>query len=401
MKYFFILGRNHALSIQEILTVLDHQEVAYEFITAEPEYLLLDIHDSFDYSVMQRRLGGTIKIGKIIEENKTLHDLITHPYYFLPTLCHSDNKKKVFGISYYGKSRYYNEKGLYKLASEIKTMLNEDGYSGRYVTSKDDTLSSVVITKNNILEKGAEIVLLPASTKKVWVGATLSVQDFKWYNVVDYKRPAHDDKSGMLPPKLAQMMINMGAKKTGAGTTLYDPFCGSGTVLMMGAVNGYKKLFGSDVSAKAVKDTEKNMKWLQEIESLKINGTIFQHDISKSLDGITEASIDSVVTEPYLGKPLNGRESEDELIQQKKELERLYGEALKNIRSVLKKGGMVVMVLPLFKNNISIDIFSKLEKLGFSIVRPYENIISYDERGTLIYSRPNQHVRREIMILRG
>src|SRR5690606_22324116 len=83
-------------------------------------------------------------------------------------------------------------------------------------------LASVAVTKNLLLEKGAEICVLAASDK-VYVGKTLQVQDFEDYGRRDYQRPVRDEEQGMIPPKVAQSMINL--VNAPAGATLLDPFC--------------------------------------------------------------------------------------------------------------------------------------------------------------------------------
>jgi tRNA G10 N-methylase Trm11 len=64
---------------------------------------------------------------------------------------------------------------------------------------------------------------------------------------------------GMLPPKLAQMMINLAI--SGAYTpestqpVIYDPFCGLGTVLIEAAHMGLMQSYASDISNDMVHST--------------------------------------------------------------------------------------------------------------------------------------------------
>ena len=78
-----------------------------------------------------------------------------------------------------------------------------------------------------------EIVVIKGHDK-VFIGKTVAIQDIENYTKRDYERPARDAKTGMLPPKLAQIMINLGGltkidhdqEETHAVQhTLYDPFC--------------------------------------------------------------------------------------------------------------------------------------------------------------------------------
>src|SRR5205823_3602162 len=87
-----------------------------------------------------------------------------------------------------------------------------------------------------------------------------AVQPFEQFSARDFGRPGRDDLSGMLPPKLAIIMINLAANDT--ISVLLDPFCGSGTILSEALLLGYKNLIGSDISEKAVADTKTNLDWI-------------------------------------------------------------------------------------------------------------------------------------------
>ena len=90
------------------------------------------------------------------------------------------------------------------------------------------------------------------------------MQPFKDLSRLDFGRPARDDFSGMLPPKLAQIMINL-AQVQNPEALIIDPFCGSGTILSEALLMGYKDLLGSDISPKAIADTYKNISWIKDL----------------------------------------------------------------------------------------------------------------------------------------
>ena len=64
---------------------------------------------------------------------------------------------------------------------------------------------------------------------------------------------------GMLPPKLAQMMINLSRETGILPTKIYDPCCGLGTVLIEAINMGITDVYGSDLSAKMCSCTEENI----------------------------------------------------------------------------------------------------------------------------------------------
>jgi len=52
--------------------------------------------------------------------------------------------------------------------------------------------------------------------------------------LIDFGKPAHGMEVGMMPAKLAQMLVNIGIATLHAQSgddvyTVYDPFCGFGT----------------------------------------------------------------------------------------------------------------------------------------------------------------------------
>ena len=105
------------------------------------------------------------------------------------------------------------------------------------------------------------------------------------------------------------------------------------------------------------------------------------------------ASVDAIVTEPYLGKPLRGQESKQELISQVKELKGLYLQAFRQFYQILKPNGKVVFVIPRFKYAnewITIDCKNEIEKIGFKALSFFESQLR------LVYARPNQRIAREI-----
>ena len=303
-----------------------------------------------------------------------------------------------FGISYYGDKKL----NIKPLAMEVKKYLKNKKISCRWVTSREPTLSSVIVEQNKLINNGVELVLIEKNNQLL-IGRTLIVQPFKELSKRDYGRPNRDDKSGMLPPKLAQIMINLGVKNNQDKTiTILDPFCGSGTILTESILMGYKNLIGSDISQIAINDTRGNIEWTKINYKLPITDyRLFNKSATELSKFIKPKSIDMVITEPYLG-PQRGEFNTEKIIQ---ELEKLYSSALKEFQKVLKPNGCVVMIWPVFnlrnKKYISPDINN------FKIKNPipkefHDNeFIKLTKRGTIIYGREGQKVWREIIVLRN
>src|SRR3989339_523296 len=232
MRYFFILGKNPTLSFAEIVTVLALKPEQVLYLSKEAA--IINLAQEIDAQSLMRKLGGTIKIGvvnaqlSIINAQSILNEKIFND-------ARNDGKFN-FGISYYGVGALENEK---QLAMEIKKALKEKGVSSRWVTSREKVLSSVVVEQNKLTsERGVEIIIINDG-QQYFIGKTLAVQPFKELSARDYGRPGRDDYSGMLPPKLAQILINFAtsppslrssppslAKRGAGGGGFLDPvFC--------------------------------------------------------------------------------------------------------------------------------------------------------------------------------
>jgi len=426
MQYFFILGANPTLSIAELAAVFNLHKAKY---TKCPSILrrsgyegrvghlvsdnvfILETNKKINAQQLIKKIGGVIKIDKITakadaqNKEKILAEI--------KKLLKPTTGKFQFGISCYGKVKLNTK----PLAMEIKKYLREQNISCRWVTSREPTLSSVVVEQNKLITKGIEIVLInsPLLNKErgggeVIIGQTLAVQPFKELSFRDYGRPARDDRSGMLPPKLAQIMINLAiegdpALREGRGRLqsrlLLDPFCGSGTILTEAMLMGYKNLIGSDISKKAINDTKNNIEWTAnkfKVKSYKVKN--FNKDVIELSKFIKPNSIDAIITEPYLG-PQRGKFNIKKTVQ---ELEQLYSKSLAEFKKVLKPSGTIVMIWPIF------CVTRNLERItpslnGFKIINPIpknlqsNKAIQLTNRNTIIYGRQRQRVWREIIIL--
>jgi len=404
MKYFFILGNNPALSIAEISAIfgLANQEAKLPIGSlASKDVFILDIKEKIQAKELIKKIGGTIKIGIIDAEINLLNQPeIINNLQKIISLKDKQGKFK-FGISYYGKNKFNTK----KLGMEIKKYLKEKDVSCRWVTSKEKTLSSVVVEQNKLIEKGMEITLFKQDNKII-IGHTLAVQPFKELSFRDYGRPARDDLSGMLPPKLAQIMINLskvGSRHVGTrhGAFLLDPFCGSGTILTEAMLMGYKNLIGSDISKKAISDTEKNIKWTKSQYPISnIQYQLLKTSVCDLRKKIKPTSIDAIITEPYLG-PQRGKFDVQKII---KELEKLYSASLEEFKKILKPDGRIVMVWPIFKtssNSYNLNPNLSGLKIINSIPKNLRQhpVIKLTDRNTIIYGRQGQKVWREIVMM--
>jgi len=405
MLYYFILGNNPTLSIAEIVNLKDNYQWKVKKISNE--VLILEIEKDLDCQKLQKKLGGTIKIGKVFKTIKESRKIKIK--FFLDSLKF-DKPKIYFGFSLYKLDNQVKLKNFRKqiknIALDIKKILKEKRISSRWVTSKKRTLSSVIIQKNKLLNQGVEFCFL-VEKKMIYLGKTKSCQEFERYEFYDFARPNRPIEKGLLPPKLAKIMINL--SQTLKNEVILDPFCGSGTILQQAILLGYKNIIGADKDKNAVKATEENINWL--INKLKQkqrfkNIKFFLSDVREISKKIFPKSIDAIVTEPYLG-PIKITSNKLPLIIN--QLSNLYINAFKEFKKVLKPNGKVVIIFPvfrLFKKPIFLSdyLLPKIKKEGWKIEAPLpknfrkESFVKITARNSIIYSRPNQKILREIFI---
>lgn len=408
MKYFFILGKNPDLSIAEILAVLSLNKIQFNLLETAGKFLVLGTERVIEPALFIKKLGGTIKIGQVFERDKfdlpSILEIITQER-LLKT-----RKKFYFGFSVYSDKKAAAAKlnnQIKKLAFALKNELKAQKISSRWVTSREKVLSSVVVEKNKLLEQGIEIVVL--SDEKFFLGRTVAVQEFEEYGLRDFGKPQRDILSGMLPPKLAKMMINFTQVEASQGGKILDPFCGTGTIISEALALGYQNLICSDIRKKAIENAQANQEWLAKEMSLIIPEKQIQYlaeDVRNLDKKIKLGEIEAIVTEPHLGPLLRGNESFERINKVIEELSQLYLEAFKVFKKILKKNGRVVIIFPVFSiqnKDFFIPVIREIEELGFKNepLLPKDllglNFVGLTERKTLIYFRPGQKVKREII----
>ncbi|MDO8581250.1 MAG: methyltransferase domain-containing protein [bacterium] len=402
-QYFFILGNTPILSSAEIFAVLGRRGLAVRLVSVSEEVAIIETNALIDPLALMATLGGTIKIGAMLPSSTTTEQWVR---------SRKSEGRIVVGVSVYksatGVSNAKCEETLRTVRGEIltcKRALKEEGKALRLVTGRERALPSVALVTEHILERGGELVVFLSNNGETQFGETNAVQAFHAYRSRDMGRPSRDALRGMLPQKVAQMMINCAlyrSEATGAGPTpvICDPFCGSGTVLSEAALLGYN-VIGSDISEEAVADTQKNFQWLKNDSRFTIHDSrFFVSDVRSIADHLEKQSVDAIVTEPYLGPPLTGGETPELLGKVRRDIHTLVTDAFGSFTKVVRAGGRVVIILPVLGGELlRID---GIEELGWRLVSvvPEEakRLSGITARGTILYSRDDQHLAREITV---
>ena len=407
-QYFFILGKTPELSKAEIHSLFTKKGINFSVLEYGPQFFIVQIDQEIDVVSFFKTLGGSIKAGQIVEQISvkgkshlgSIENTVT--YDWLENVLPATDKKTVFGFSIYGSRKntpFRLVHSLNKLGVSLKKEMRNKGVVSKFITSKKPDLSSVVVGQNKLIDRGADLCFFLLNSK-IFIGQTLVVQDYKKYSERDYGRPGRDAKSGMLPPKLARMMINLVSAQQ--GQVILDPFCGSGTILIEALDIGYQNILGSDISEVAISDSQKNITWyLEHFGQKQARSETKKCDARKLSACFKQKSIDAIIGEPYLGPPLKGNEQKEGIQKTVTLLEEIYLESFKEFAKVLKDGGRIVIIFPALidrRNDIGyLNITAKIKKLGFC-VQAFPKYVVPNKRGALEYARPGQHLIREIFV---
>lgn len=380
-RYAFILGAHPALSVAELHAVLPGMLGSPVKINHQGPVAFVSTAQPLDASALMERLGGTVKIVEVIgpfDPEQITEWMFSQIDY---------ETKFNFGFSIYAldgttSSARKEVRVIQQLGLSLKRALKEAEVSCRFVSSREPILSSVIVHKERLLKNGVEIVLLKRGSE-IEFGKTLAVQPFQSFSKRDYGRPQRDVRSGMLPPKLARMLVNLSQPTT--GSVILDPFCGSGTVLQEALLLGYTHVIGSDISAKAMDDTKRNLEWLH-LEMPQMMTASAQELVQRRL--LKPHSIDRIVFEGYLGPPTPYAAK---LAGVMRELQALYESVFPVLAELLKKDGIIVAALP-FWHIQHPDVHLNIARIARSAG------MEFDE--PLLYRRPQSVVGREIVVLR-
>lgn len=392
MKYVAIAGRQPLISMAEIQALYDKgarlvgkKLVFFEINEDGEENISPDIN----------RLGGSLKLGRLFDTD------FSKLAKFLAT-AHPEGKITL-GISDFSKQK---KSGLAKQKSmELKRSLARMGRSARVITSNEPEISSATAHHNQLGEKAGcfEIFLID---REIYL--SLGTQNITAYTERDQARPARDAKVGMLPPKLAQILINL-CGKLPEGARVLDPFCGTGVVLQEAAIMGYVP-YGTDLNERMVEYSKKNLSWLfneRNQKRFKILPDLIQKkdqilnaiSVGDATSFAWDGEIDAVAFEGYLGAPMSKPPVDIKFKTEKAKCREIAMGFLKNITPQIKSGTPVVMALPAWLREngkyAGLNILDEIQEMGYNFGK-FQDLSQSD----LLYYREGQIVAREIIVIR-
>jgi tRNA G10 N-methylase Trm11 len=379
--YIAILGRQPAISIAEL-------ERTYGDVSWFSDTSALIETDALNI----QRLGGTQKAGRVIDQvNGTdwRHASIKIVQHYSKVWAKYEGKITL-GISAYGFTTTTRE--IQKTGLILKSKLKGTTASLRLIPNQDNALSTATSHHNKLGLSDNKIELIVVrGAGKIVIAESTGAQNITALAARDQGRPKRDAFVGMLPPKLAQIMVNLAGLEKGR---ILDPFCGTGVILQEAGLMQYA-VYGTDLAEKMIRYSADNLKWLQDTQNITLDVQLQEGDATTAK---WDSPVDAIVAESYLGQPFSAPPSSAKLTEVRGNCNHIISAFLKNLGTQIKSGTPVVLAIPAWKDTeggfTHLPLISQLEKLGykeveFTTVRPEQ----------LLYFRPDQVVARELLVL--
>ena len=385
--YIAILGRQPAIGVAELERVFGGLNVSY----LTPNTATIKTNN---FNI--QRLGSIPKAGLIsLELNDNDWRFVSQKI-----INHYIDKwsnfggKITLGISVYEHA--ISPRDVQKIGITLKQMLKKTGTSLRIIPNTKQNLNTATSHHNKLGLSENKVELLIVRTKNGFTVAESSgAQNITAYAKRDQERPKRDAFVGMLPPKLAQIMVNYSCGQSiDTGSTILDPFCGTGVILQESLIAGYKA-YGTDLSEKMVDYSNQNINWLNYRHQFDDKYIIHQGDAMKTK---WQETINAVACESYLGQPFSAPPSPSKLQEVKDNCNHIISEFLRNISPQIKSGTPLCIAIPAWRDKnghfTRLPLVDTIARLGF---KPHEFVNV--RQNELLYYREDQVVARELLVL--
>jgi tRNA G10 N-methylase Trm11 len=389
-KSLFIMGRTPAIGRAELESLL-----GAEHLLPVQEYgVLSDLSSS---EITFPRLGGTVKLARVVgiiktNDWRTIQNELSKQ---AVSLAQDLNEGKVqLGVSVYGLE-HINTRQLMAAGLEIKKALRAHHYSVRLVPNQEQALSSAQVLHNHLTgERGIELLAMQNGTEIV-LARTVAVQDITAYAARDQNRPKRDAFVGMLPPKLAQTIVNLATSSLDPSPkhVVLDPFCGTGVILQEASLMGYSA-YGTDLEPRMIDYARQNLEWLADrakthVPTLQVgDATTFRWESDFSL----------VASETYLGRPLSSWPNPEKLQEIIGTCNVIIEKFLQNMTTQAPRDLRISLAIPAWRSPdgriYHLPLLDHLEKMGYNRVS-----FEHARNKELVYFRPEQLVARELLVI--
>jgi tRNA G10 N-methylase Trm11 len=400
--FAFWLGREFKLSIAELFAVFPGAKFEYLW----EEIALISGIEKKDVLARASRLWGVIKIIQLSPEYRGKPE----------ENIYEDAQKKEGKFSFWLSVFWENSIKVHLM--RIKKHLKERGISVRFVNKNFSNLSSAQVIGENLVQKWSDYSLIVLGrTEYFW--KTIWVQDIASYGKRDYGK-TRDMQVGMLPPKLAQIMINLAREKNFSVKTspidpllpgegdmvVYDPFCGLWTVLIESILMWNSAVYGSDISRENIEKTRKNIDFARSnFENRLETSDLLVLDAKWISSSPLLKNSEAIVTEGFLGQIFQKYSvTEKKILEVQDVLLDIYQHFFLGLKKANFKGNIVIS-FPFWDIRGKYFYFSKIYDIinqycETQHLLPYHESIKHTRSWSLLYKRKDQVVGREIFKLK-
>jgi tRNA G10 N-methylase Trm11 len=235
-------------------------------------------------------------------------------------------------------------------------------------------------------------------------GDIIAKQDIKDFEKKEIQKPYVEGKNGMVPSKLAKIMVNLAVGTN--TTTIYDPYCGTGSILIEALLQGYN-VIGTDINPEVIEGCKKNLNWVSKEYGVENKSELFVNNAASLAEQLVrEKETIAISTEPYLGsawsKPVQKNVRNTKTIAH---VDKLIISSIRSLSKILKNKERLVIMIPSFKTKHDI-IYLKARDMEFGSLKKIsiipEDLIFNDKKvgdiKSFLYYREKAIVRREIFI---
>lgn len=384
----YILGRQPRIGLAELERVFGSEKVSH----IAPEVAFVDAPEQ------NRPIGSALKIGNELTRFKanSFRDASQKVIPFLEKNLPTDSKVTL-GISAYNFDISGHE--VQKLGLLLKQKRKRHDFSTRLIPNKEASLNSAQVLHNKLTSSHKwEILLMKTFENEVILAKTTHVQDITAYTQRDRGRPMRDSRVGMLPPKLAQTIINLAIGNKNPNKEqihLLDPFCGTGVILQEALLIGCL-VIGSDIDQRMIDYSKANINWLHK-RTKKYGGTLLSLWQGDATSFGWQGLPDTIACETYLGRPFSTEPDKETLQKVIHDCNAIHRKFLVNVARQTKSGLPLCLAVPAWhiKNKIyHLPVLDDLENLGYNRLD-----FTHASNEDLIYYREGQIVGRELLVL--
>lgn len=422
MQSVLVLGRQPALGLAELESLYGSDKVRPSgdhaaVVDVDPCLLAFD------------RLGGSVKFCKLLTTLDTTDWKQVERFLVQVSPDHSKampEGKMQLGLSTLGFS--VSVEKVQALGLTLKKAIRKTGRSVRFIPNKELELNTAQVIYNHLTgQNGWELVLIRDDTQTI-IAQTVKVQDIDAYTRRDRERPKRDARVGMLPPKLAQIMINLAVgvlpdearqsiceippdepipAQHFTGVRLLDPFCGTGVILQEATLMGYD-VYGTDKDARIVSYTDTNLMWLLKQPGCPITippehendskWRYFKLEQGDATSHTWSPKPTVIASETYLGRPFTATPNPEVLAQTIADCNLITKKFLQNIHGQIDPGTRLCLAIPAWQLKSNqfkhLPLIDQIEDLGYNRVD-----LAHVSAEELLYYRPDQIVARELLVI--